>query len=268
MEESQLDVLAQELYSAERETRALEPLTRRHPGMSMEDGYRVQAGYAALRTGAGARLVGRKVGATSAAIQEYFGVHQPDFGHLFDDMEIADGAEVSLSELIQPRVEAELAFLLERPLRGPGVGVDEVLAATGTIRACIEVIDSRIRDWEIDLADTVADNGSSARYVLGTALLDPGDLRTVMVEVRRGDEVVASGAGAAVLGHPAAAVAWLVNTLGDLGAGLAAGDVVLSGSFTTALECAPGDCITAIFRAGGGPPVGGSSAAVSCAFVR
>lgn len=268
MDQSQAEVLAQELYEAERAARVLEPLTRRHPGMSMSDGYRVQAGYAALRTGAGARLVGRKVGATSVAIQEYFGVHQPDFGHLFDDMELPDGADVPLAALIQPRVEAELAFLLERPLRGPGVGVDEVLAATGAIHACIEVIDSRIRDWEIDLADTVADNGSSARYLVGAALRDPGDLGAVTVEVRRGDVVAAEGVGAAVLGHPAAAVAWLVNTLGDLGDGLAAGDVVLSGSFTTALECAVGDRIIATFRAGGTPAAAGSSATVSCAFVR
>jgi len=188
-----------------------------------------------------------KVGATSKAIQDYFGIDQPDFGVLLEDMEVHDS--LNLRELIQPRIEPELAFVLSRRLAGPGVTAIDVLEATRSVVACMEIIDSRVHDWRIRLVDTVADNGSSARYVLGDELplTDAPELRDVEVTFRRNHEEPIVATGDAVLGHPANAVAWLANTLGPLGSALEAGQVVLSGSFTTALTASPGDVFTADF---------------------
>ena len=246
------------IYEAERAARTRPPLSVEHPAMTLADAYAVQHAYAGLRTSAGATRVGHKVGATSRAIQELFGIDTPDYGQIFDDMVVADGV-VDLDELIQPMVEPEVAFILAAELAGPGVDADDVLAATRALVPCIEVIDSRIVDWRIRLVDTIADNGSSARCVFGPEVPVAGiDLVALPVEFRRGPEIVATATGAAVLGNPAAAVAWLANTLGEYGAGLEAGSVVLSGSFTTAQRAAAGESYEAAF------PLVGS---VRCRFV-
>lgn len=258
MNASTVTSLAQALFDAERSCSTLAPLSEGHPELTPSDAYAVQDAYADLRRAEGARLVGRKIGATSEAIQRLFSIDTPDYGHIFDDMVLPDGAVVSLDELIQPMVEPELAFRLDRELRGPGVTRDDVLAATAEIVPCIEIIDSRITDWRIAFVDTVADNGSSARCILGQPIARDGlDLVAQVAELRRNDELVERATGAAVLGHPADSVAWLANAIGPYGHALEAGAYVLSGSFTTAVRAQPGDAFTAHFPGAG---------SVSCRF--
>lgn len=213
--------------------------------MALADAYRVQLSYVALRTAAGARVVGHKVGCTNAVLQEQMGVDQPDYGHLLDDMLLPDGASVPAGELIAPRVEPEVAFLLDRPLTGPHVTAREVLDAARGVLPCFEVIDSRVRDWRITIADTIADNGSSAWVALGPRVFPAGavDLRSLGVVLERNGRVEATGAGAAVLGHPAQSIAWLVGALSERGAGLRAGDLVLSGALTRAVAVRAGDVV-------------------------
>jgi 2-keto-4-pentenoate hydratase len=239
--------LAEEIFEAERRASPLEPLSARHPALTPRDAYAVQQAYADLRVQHGARHVGRKIGATSRAIQELFSIDTPDYGHIFDDMVAEDGA-VDRDRLIQPMVEPELAFILDRDLRGPGVTRSDVLGATRTVIPCLEVIDSRITDWQIAFVDTVADNGSSARCVFGEAVpFDGRDLASVEAVMSRNGDVVGRATGVAVLGHPAESVAWLANVLGDLGSGLRAGEYVLSGSFMTAVRGERGDRFDATF---------------------
>ena len=242
--------LALELFEAEKRRVTLDPLSERHRELSLADAYGVQSEYIRLRQARdGAVLVGTKVGCTSRAMQEYFGIDQPDFGVLLSDMELAEGVALDLSELIQPRIEAEIAFILGADLAGPGIDIGDVMAATAAVAPAIEIIDSRIHEWRIRFEDTVSDNGSSARFVVGRHLRpeDIGDAATVELTFTRNDGAPSSATGAAVLGHPANAVAWLANTLGSLGGGLQAGHVVLSGSLTAAMQCAPGDRFVAAF---------------------
>jgi 2-keto-4-pentenoate hydratase len=199
------------------------------------------------RTAAGARVVGRKVGLTSRPMQELLGVQEPDYGVLLDDMVVEDGDEIDLTRLLQPRIEAELAFVMERDLAGPGVTTATALAAIGGVLPAIEVVDSRIAEWRIKLVDTVADNASSGLLVLGGRMLPPTvlDLRLVGVVVSRGGELLDTGAGAAALGNPARCVAWLANKLATFGDTLRAGDIVLPGAVHKMVPVAPGD----VFRA-------------------
>lgn len=251
--------LARELFEAERAGTTVPPLSERHPGLTVSDAYAIQEEYAELQRSRGARLVGRKIGATSKAIQHLFGIHTPDYGHIFDDMVLDGSGPVHLDTLIQPMVEPELGFLLARDLRGPGVKRAAVLAATRSVLPCLEVIDSRIDDWRIGFVDTVADNGSSARCVFGEECdARDIDLARVEVEFRRNGEVVDRARGDAVLGHPADAVAWLVNALAAYDRSLRAGEYALSGSFTTAVRAEAGDVFDASFSGLG---------SVSCHFV-
>jgi 2-keto-4-pentenoate hydratase len=242
------DSLAKELFEAERAATPLEPLSARHPELTPRDAYAVQQAYADLRVRDGARVVGRKIGATSRAIQELFSIDTPDYGHIFDDMVVEDGGAMELEALIQPMVEPELAFILDRDLSGPGVTRAQVLDATRTIFPCLEVIDSRIADWRIAFVDTVADNGSSARCAFGPGVAFAGeDLAAVEAVMSRNGDVTGRATGEAVLGHPAESVAWLANALGELDSGLRAGEHVLSGSFMTAIRAERGDRFEASF---------------------
>ena len=240
---------ADSLLAAERARTPRRPLTERNPDLSVEDAYAIQQAYARRRLDGGARLIGHKIGATSEAIQRLFGVATPDFGHLFDDMLVAEGDAIPVASLIQPLVEPEIAFVLDRELAGPGVSEEDVVAATRGVVPCIEVIDSRIEEWRIRLADTVADNGSSARFLVGDTLVPLGalDLAAEEVELRRNGEVVERGRGDAVLGHPATSVAWLANALGAFGEALPRDAYVLSGSLTTALRARAGERYEAVF---------------------
>jgi 2-oxo-3-hexenedioate decarboxylase len=235
--------LAEHLEGCEREARDTAKLTDAHPGLSMDDAYRIQEELRRRRVARGARLVGLKAGLTSRAKMRQMGVTEPVFGFLADAHAVADGGEVKVSELIHPKVEPELVFVLRAPLRGPGCHVAAVLAATDFVLAGLEVIDSRYRDFKFDLPSVVADNCSSSRFAVGGRMLRPGglDLATLGVVLERNGETVALAAGAAVLGHPAAAVAALANHLGARGEHLPAGALVLSGGVTEAVPVEPGD---------------------------
>ncbi|HXF71723.1 MAG TPA: fumarylacetoacetate hydrolase family protein [Actinomycetota bacterium] len=225
------------------------PLTERWPELTAEDGYRIQQHVVRARLDAGEAVVGYKVGLTSRAMQEMMGVDQPDYGPILSGMLASDGEAIPTSDLIQPRVETEIAFVLGEPLQGPGLSAIDVLRATAGVTAAIEVIDSRIEGWRIKLADTIADLASSARVVLAGRLLpvDGTDLRLVGCVLERNGEVVATGAGAAALGNPAHAVAWAANTLGALGVRMEPGHVVMPGALHAAVPAAAGDVFTASF---------------------
>lgn len=195
----------------------------------------------------GRRVVGRKIGLTAKAVQAQLGVDQPDFGTLFDTMEIADGGELAPSQVLQPKAEAEVALVLGRDLQSPTGTVHDLLAATAYALPAIEIVGSRIADWKITFADTVADNASSGAFVRG---LEPRamtglDLRTCGMVLEINGKVVSLGAGAACLGHPLIAAAWLVRTLSGLGETLKAGDVLLTGALGPMIAIKPGDIVRA-----------------------
>lgn len=240
-----IEQLGDELYGALTACQVLEPLSSRHPEITIEDAYAIQQRLIARRLGAGERIVGKKIGVTSQAVMNMLGVFQPDFGILLDGMVYNEGQPIEARTLIQPKAEGEIAFVLKHDLMGPGVSAADVIAATQGVMACFEIVDSRIRDWKIKIQDTVADNASCGVFVLGDRLVDPCevDLSTCGMVLEKNGEIVATGAGAAALGHPANAVAWLANTLGRLGMGLKAGEVVLSGSLGIMVPVQAGDSL-------------------------
>jgi 2-keto-4-pentenoate hydratase len=240
---------AGKLYDAERSQKALPPLVETYPGLTPNDAYAIQKAIIDRKVEDGARIVGHKIGLTSVAMQQLLGVDQPDFGHILDTMIVADGAAVSRSDLIYPRVEAEIAFILREPLRGPGVTIASVLAATQYVFPALEIVDSRVADWKITLADTIADNASSCRMVMGGRYVPVADLdlRLVGLVLEKNGEIANTAAGAAVLGHPAQAVAWLANKLAEFGSGLEAGEVILPGALSAAVTVNAGDAIRATF---------------------
>ncbi len=200
-------------------------------GFDLAAAYRVQSINIDKRIADGAVLVGHKVGLTNPAMQAQLGVREPDFGQVLDDMRVAADAEISIGDFIAPRIEPEIAFILGRDLIGPRIMSADVLFATEAVAPALEIIDSRITDWKIKLVDTVADNASSARVVVG----EPRPLRGMGLiglqgRMERDGEVIGSGRGADVFGDPAAAVAWLVNTLAEFGQHLKAGEVVIPGA--------------------------------------
>ncbi|MGW4912725.1 2-keto-4-pentenoate hydratase [Streptomyces sp. NPDC004270] len=237
------------LREAEHHVAPIDPLSALLPGLDLADAYAVQRDNIAWRLADGASVVGHKVGLTAAAMQQLLGVEEPDFGHLLDDMLHRDGSTVLAGHYCRPRIEPEICFLLARPLHGPGVTVEDVLDATEAVAPSLEIVDSRIRDWKITLVDTVADNASSAGLVCGawTPLNEVPDLAAVLVDLVVDDERVASGSGKEVLGHPAAAVAWLANTLAAFGTFLEPGHLVLPGAMTTAPFVSAGQKIEARF---------------------
>ena len=243
------------LFAAFSDGRAVAPLTEERPDLTLDDAYRIQAAVIDRHRAQGRRVAGRKIGLTSPAIQEQVGVDQPDYGVVFDSHVFESGARLSLAgmKMIAPRLEGELAFVLKRNLRGPGVTRAEVVDASLSILPIFEVIDSRIADWKIRIADTVADNASGFGTVLGSlsswSSSSDLDLARVTLALERDGVELHSGTGAAVLGHPAEAVAWLANTLATYDEELPAAQVILSGSFTAAVEALPGHYVA---RFGGG----------------
>ncbi len=239
--------IARELAEAQATRTPVSPPAQRHPGLSPEDAYAVAAVNVSRRRSAGARLLGHKIGLTSPAMQQMLGVDEPDYGALLDDMLVPDGGTVRADRLCQPRVEPEVAFRLATALAGPGVTAADVLAATEAVAPALEVIDSRVADWQITWWDTVADNASSAAFVVGpwTPTGAAGDLAALDVALAVDGEVVQQGSSSAVLGSPATAVAWLAEALAGHGAALEPGAVVLSGSCTRAVDVRPGTRVTA-----------------------
>jgi len=238
-----INQLGDELYEALKACRTLEPLTNRYPDIGIGDAYAIQQRMMKRRLDAGEKVVGKKIGVTSKAVMNMLGVFQPDFGWLTDAMVYNEGEAIEAKTLIQPKAEGEIAFVLKKTLKGPGVSAADVLAATEGVMACFEIVDSRIQDWKIKIQDTVADNASCGVYVLGDRLVDVRDvdLATCGMVLEKNGEIVATGAGAAALGHPANAVAWLANTLGAHGIALEAGEVVLSGSLAIMVPVQAGD---------------------------
>ena len=249
MEQAVVNEYATELHGALRRAEVVAPLTERAPDISVEDAYRISSRLLTLRRQEGERVVGKKIGVTSAAVQRMLGVDQPDFGYLTDAMEVPTGGVVPLrGRMIQPRAEAEIAFVLKRDLEGPGVTAAQVIQATDFVMPCLEIVDSRIRDWQIKIQDTVADNASCGCFVLGQKAVSPRDvdLATCGVVMRLNGAVVSTGAGAAALGSsPVACIVWLANRLGTLGTALRAGEVVLSGSLVPLQPVRSGDSVAA-----------------------
>lgn len=242
--EADIDQRAADLFAAFENGAAIEPVTAASPGLTVDDAYRIQAALMSRHAAAGRSRVGRKIGLTSEGVRKQLGVDSPDFGALLSTHVFESGATVSIGGLamIHPRIEAEVGFVLDRPLRGPGVTADDVLSATRHLLPVFELCDSRIRDWKITLADTVADNASALGAVIGPPV-DPaaaGPCGSIDVAFGRDGEVLQRGHGTAVMGDPARAVAWLANQLGELGDALPAGEPILSGSFTPMIDVVPG----------------------------
>jgi 2-keto-4-pentenoate hydratase len=243
------DEIAEMLLGAYSSRQPVEPLTEKHEGLTLDDAYEIQLLQIRRWLAAGAQVKGHKVGLTSAAMQRQLGVDQPDYGHLLDNMFWLEHEPICVSRFLQPRAEPEMAFVLARPLRGPGVTVAEAIAAVGFVLPALELIDSRIRDWKIGLLDTIADNASSGGVVLGSRPVPLGgaDLRLGGCNLHKNGMLTATGAGGAVLGSPLTSLVWLANTLGASGVVLEAGQVILPGSVTTSVPVAAGDSVTATF---------------------
>jgi 2-oxo-hept-3-ene-1,7-dioate hydratase len=258
--------LAAELDTARRERTPVRQISLRHPDMTVEGAYAVQQAWVDRMVADGRTVVGRKVGLTSRPMQDQLGISEPDFGALLDDMVFESGTDVPMDLFVGPRIEMELAFVLARPLKGPGVTIMDALAATSHIVPAIEILDSRVEMTDPatghrrNLIDTVSDNAADAGIVMGPGVLAPQDFRPRQVSglLYVNGVLLETGVSSAVLGHPALAVAWLANKLSEFGVGLEAGQVVLSGSFIRAVGVSRGDVVHADF---------GDLGAVTCRFV-
>lgn len=241
--------LADMLYDAERSQKAVPPITGMPGGFTVEDAYAVQMENIRRVQAMGQVISGKKIGLTSEGIQKQLGVNEPDYGHLFKSMDCPDG-RVTCKDLIAPKIEAEIAFILKADLTGGRVTAQDVENATEYVVAAFEVVDSRIADWNIKLPDTVADNASSGRYILGSkkCSLQEIDLKAESMQLYKNkDELVGEGTGAAVLGNPCKAVAWLANKMYAYGVILKKGEVILSGAFSAAPLAKQGDIFEARF---------------------
>jgi len=241
------------LIEAEKARRQATQLSKTFPDITIEDSYAISSEVARRKVAAGARLIGHKVGLTSKAMQQSSQINEPDYGHLLDDMMIADGAKVPHANYCAPRVEVELAFILGKPLKGPGVGLTDVLRATEYVVPSLEIVDARVQNPR-KIFDTISDNGAAAGIVTGGRPIRPMDidLRWVGGIMYRNGEIEETGLAAGVLGHPALGVAWLANKLGQHGVTLEVGHLVLSGSFTRVVWAQKGDTLHGDFGPLGG----------------
>ncbi len=255
MTPEQVKSAAQALDHAEKTRQQIRMLTIQHPDMAMNDAYAVQSAWVKHKIGQGRRIVGWKIGLTSKAMQQALNIDIPDSGVLLDDMAFADGATVAMGHFIQPRIEAEIAFVMAKALAGPDVTPADVLAATDYVAPMIEILDTRILRVDSEtkktrtVFDTIADNAANAGFVLGKQRHKPEsiDLRWVGAIVSRNGEVEETGLGAGVLNDPALSMAWLANRLALYGQSINAGDIVLSGSFVRPVEAPSGSLIKADF---------------------
>ena len=243
--------LARRLIAAEQRCVPIEPITSLYTDLTEADAYRVQMALVATKVERGDRVTGRKVGATNHTIQQLLRIDEPIYGSLFQSNRVANGESISLSRLIHPRIECEIAFLLGADLVGPGIAVSDVLAATGAVMASLEINDPRTREWKIGSREAIADNGVTARFVLSEQRLpvEVLDLPNTRVLLKKNGEEVASATGAAVLGDPARAVAWLANKLAGHHQSLKAGEIVLPGSMTPIYHVGVADKVEAEFDA-------------------
>jgi len=243
LSKTRLHEIAECLSEAEKTRTPIEGLKVTYPDLSEDDAYDIQLVNAARAMKEGNRIVGWKVGLTSREAQRQFKVFNPDFGHLFDSMAVLEDEEISMCSLIQPKIEGEIAFVLGKDLKGPGITIVDVLSAVDYALVSMEIVDSRIRDWKITAIDTIADNGSSARFVTSAVKkkIDGLDLSTVGMALSRNGEIMVTGAGAAVMGNPLSAVVFLANELGRHDRSLRAGEVILSGALSSMLTVSPGE---------------------------
>ncbi len=243
-----IEEIADSLLQAEIKGMTIEPISEQYPNISVKEAYHIQLKTIEKKVKSGEKLIGMKIGLTSKAMQQLVGIDVPDYGHLTDEMLIKD-AICKTDELYQPKVEGELAFCLKKTLKGPNVAIKDVYDATDYIVPALEVVDTRMKDWRIKLEDTIADNGSSARFILSEKKIDIHKIdmhHTEMVFERNG-EVMNRGVTAEVWGNPAGAVAWLANALSEYNIELKAGSVILSGALTEAISAQAGDVFTATF---------------------
>ncbi|WP_342387851.1 2-keto-4-pentenoate hydratase [Salinicoccus bachuensis] len=242
--------LGEEIYEAEKNIEPIAPFTERYPEMTVDEAYGTQLEYVERRLADGAVVKGKKIGLTSKAMQEMLGVDRPDYGHIFDDMIHSEDAPVDVGRYIKPRVEFEIAFVLKEDIDGGNVNEESVAESIDYAVAAAEIIDSRIRDWKIKFEDTVSDNGSSAGAIIGSRKVDLGDidLPSVKMEVFKNGEKIDEGQGAAVLGNPLKAVVWLAEALHQYGISLKAGEVILAGALTRAVDVEAGDEFKATFE--------------------
>ncbi|MDR1066144.1 MAG: fumarylacetoacetate hydrolase family protein [Clostridiales bacterium] len=248
MAEGKIKRFADTLYNSERRRESVPPLTAEDPALTIDDAYAIQLCNVDRVVKEGFRISGKKIGLTSPGIQKQLGVNEPDYGHLFSAMESADG-KINASHLILPKIEGELAFILKKDLDGGAVTVEDVRAATDYVVAAFEIVDSRVENWNIKLIDTVSDNASSGRYILGekTVSLDDINPSEVSMKLYKNKKLEQEGTGAAVLGDPKLAVAWLANKLWSYGVTLKKGEVILSGAFSAAPAAVAGDFFEAEF---------------------
>jgi 2-keto-4-pentenoate hydratase len=247
VEPADIEAVASALRGAEEAGAPIGPVRHLLPGATIETAYAVQEANVRAWVEAGRRVVGRKVGLTSEAVQRQLGVDQPDFGTLFADMVLASSETLPASAVLQPRVEAEVALVLGRDLLEPDTTVAELIAAVDHLLPAIEVVGSRIAGWDIEIVDTIADNGSSGALVLGTRPVRPGDVELAEVAMRLAVDatVVSTGRGDACLGHPYVAAVWLAREVARRGAPLRAGDVVLTGALGPMVPLVPGTTVEA-----------------------
>jgi 2-keto-4-pentenoate hydratase len=249
MDQKKIAAFADQLFHAERSRQVVAPLTDQDPSLTLDDAYAIQLANVSRALEMGHVISGKKIGLTSAGIQKQLGVKEPDYGHLFAAMDCSGGA-INTGALLQPKIEGEIAFILKKDLTGGRVTREDLIRATDYVSAAFEIVDSRIAGWKIKLADTVSDNASSGRYVLGTNRLKPedADLPGISMKLWKNEtELAGEGTGAAVLGDPCVSVAWLANRLWTYGVSLKAGEVILSGAFSAAPAAKKGDRFTAEF---------------------
>lgn len=250
LDKATIEKLAKHCEDAELNAHEITKITDDYPEMTYEDAYDIQWTARKAKEARGHKIVGMKMGLTSQAKMKQMGVPNPCYGYLADYFAYGDGAEIKIDELIHPKVEAEIAFILKDDLEGPGCHIGDVLAATDFIMPAVEIIDSRYKDFKFDLKSVIADNSSSSRYVTGGRMRDIKDLdlKTLGVVMEINGEIVQLGAGAAVLGHPATAIAMLANMLSERGEKLKAGEYILSGAITAAVSVKKGDNVTVKFQ--------------------
>lgn len=254
LDSTQRTTAAELLATAERDRAPVAPLTETFPGIDVVDAYEIQLVNIRRKLAAGAQVRGHKVGLSSPVMQQMMGVDEPDYGHLLDDMVLGEDAQIPAERYCYPRIEVEIGYVLGAPLPGADTTEADVLAATEYIVPSLELIDSRITDWRIKLADTIADNASSAGVILGAARKTPAELAAAGVDLAdieavlySGGDEIARGNTSAVLGNPTACVAWLARKVADFGVKLEAGHLILPGSCTRAIDAVPGTSFHAEF---------------------
>ncbi|TYS68199.1 2-keto-4-pentenoate hydratase [Sutcliffiella horikoshii] len=238
------------LLNAEKSKKGVTPLTELKPDLTVVEAYNIQMDNIQVKLENGETISGKKIGLTSLAMQQLLGVNEPDYGHLLQSMEVPNNGVISCQQLLEPKVEGEIAFFLKKDLAGPNVSVGDVLEATEYVMAALEIVDSRIAGWKIKLCDTIADNASSALYVLGDKKIPPHqlDLKEEKMAFYKNEQLINEGIGKAALGDPAYCVAWLANKLSEFGIRLRANEVILSGALSAAANAGDGDEFVAKFQ--------------------